>query len=83
MGGEVDKHRDKYHFQLQQRIFGLAISIIPPSPVKRYIQIQEQLRHKSSKTAETLYSCINRDIEEKKKPVDNLFENEIGCAVKG
>jgi hypothetical protein len=44
VGGEVDKHRDKYHFQLQLRIFRLAISIIPPSPVKRCIKIQELWR---------------------------------------
>ena len=39
--GKDDKHRDKYHFQLQLRIFRLAVSIIPPFPVKRDIQIQE------------------------------------------
>jgi hypothetical protein len=32
--GEEDKHRDKYLFQLQLRIFRLAISIIPQFPVK-------------------------------------------------
>lgn len=53
VGGEVDKHRDKYHFQLQLRIFRLAISIIPPSPVKRCIKIQELWGHKSSKRCYT------------------------------
>jgi hypothetical protein len=39
--GREDKHPDKYHFQLQLRIFRLAVSIIAPFPVKRDIQIQE------------------------------------------
>jgi hypothetical protein len=30
-----------------------------------------------------LYTCSNRDIKARKSPLDNLFENEIGGAVKG
>ena len=51
--GREDKHPDKYHFQLQLRIFRLAVSIIAPFPVKRDIQIQELLGHKSSKRCYT------------------------------
>ena len=66
--GEVDKHRDKYHFQLELRTFELTIPIIPPFPVKMYIQKQELSGHKSSK--EYLYTgSPNRDVKEKKKPI--------------
>jgi hypothetical protein len=37
----------------------------------------------TQKFKEMLYSCSNRDINEKKTPLDCLFENEIGGAVKG
>jgi len=48
--------------------FRVAISIIPPFPVKRYIHIQELSGHKSSKTAE-IYAYVVIGYKGEKKPL--------------